>query len=203
VSIPDSSSRTEPQWFIDNPDNPKAVMRAKTQHLLSQKIDMIGRRIPSEPPPATPIQVAIAQLVEAGMDPADAKTEAARIVVMEQRQSVPSAAAAHDPQTAIPGVPGEINIEALLDSRAFLSAMDGVDPTDQVAVRGAIDAAVTANPRLAELLPAEVQQPGMKPNPAQGSSALPIVEAPKSPAQMMRDKVQQTLNAPPNAGVRR
>jgi len=39
--------------------------------------------------------------------------------------------------------------DALLDSRQFLSSLDGVDPNDATAVTEAVKAAVTANPRYA------------------------------------------------------
>lgn len=39
--------------------------------------------------------------------------------------------------------------DALLDSRQFLSSLDGVDPTDATAIADAVKAAVTANPRYA------------------------------------------------------
>lgn len=39
--------------------------------------------------------------------------------------------------------------DALLDSRTFADSLDGVDPNDADAIRGAIEAAVGANPKLA------------------------------------------------------
>ncbi|WP_399088012.1 hypothetical protein ACGH2B_12470 [Streptomyces sp. BBFR2] len=39
--------------------------------------------------------------------------------------------------------------DALLDSRAFAAAVADIDPTDTVAVRAAVEAAVAANPKLA------------------------------------------------------
>ncbi|MGW9041244.1 hypothetical protein ACWGQL_01560 [Streptomyces lydicus] len=39
--------------------------------------------------------------------------------------------------------------DALLDSRTFAASLDGLDPTDTAAVQAAIEAAVTANPKLA------------------------------------------------------
>ncbi|MGH3996685.1 MAG: hypothetical protein ACRDTJ_04400 [Pseudonocardiaceae bacterium] len=59
---------------------------------------------------------------------------------------------------------------ALLDSSSFLRSLDAIDPADSAAVSAAIQAAVTANPRLG----AESVGPRLPaPNPAQGSSAAP------------------------------
>ncbi|MER0481591.1 hypothetical protein ABR737_25190 [Streptomyces sp. Edi2] len=39
--------------------------------------------------------------------------------------------------------------DALLDSRTFAASLDGLDPNDTAAIQAAIEAAVTANPKLA------------------------------------------------------
>lgn len=39
--------------------------------------------------------------------------------------------------------------DALLDSRAFAASLDDIDPTDTAAIQAAIEATVTANPKLA------------------------------------------------------
>lgn len=59
---------------------------------------------------------------------------------------------------------------ALLDSASFLASLAAVDPADAAAVTAAIQAAVTANPRLgaAPIAPAIPGAPA--PNPAQGAS---------------------------------
>lgn len=57
---------------------------------------------------------------------------------------------------------------ALLDSRAFLSKVAALDPSDTDAITAAITEAVTVNPRLGRPEPQ-----GMKRNPAQGASASP------------------------------
>ena len=57
---------------------------------------------------------------------------------------------------------------ALLDSSSFLKSLAEVDPADSAAVTAAIQAAVTANPRLGAA-PGEPKAPA--PNPAQGTSA--------------------------------
>lgn len=57
---------------------------------------------------------------------------------------------------------------ALLDSSSFLASLAAVDPSDSAAVTAAIQAAVTANPRLGAA-PAGPTPPA--PNPAQGASA--------------------------------
>lgn len=57
---------------------------------------------------------------------------------------------------------------ALLDSSSFLASLAAVDPTDSAAVTAAIEAAITANPRLGAA-PAEPRTPA--PNPAQGAGA--------------------------------
>lgn len=63
---------------------------------------------------------------------------------------------------------------ALLDSRAFLDALANADPNDAPAITAAIATAVEANPRLARpQTPTIPPAPGMRPNPAQGSSAAP------------------------------
>lgn len=64
---------------------------------------------------------------------------------------------------------------ALLDSRAFLEKVADIEPSDTTALAAAITAAVAENPRLGKTTPAVPPVPGagMKPNPAQGSSASP------------------------------
>lgn len=59
---------------------------------------------------------------------------------------------------------------ALLDSRLFLTKVAEIDPTDSAALAAAITEAVAGNPRLGKPTP---PSGGMKPNPAQGSSASP------------------------------
>lgn len=61
---------------------------------------------------------------------------------------------------------------ALLDSRTFLATVAEIDPTDTAALAAAITEAVAENPRLGKAAPA-APGAGMKPNPAQGSSASP------------------------------
>lgn len=65
---------------------------------------------------------------------------------------------------------------ALLDSSSFLASLAAVDPSDSAAVTAAIEAAITANPRLGAA-PAEPRTPA--PNPAQGAGAggAPGIEA--------------------------
>lgn len=60
--------------------------------------------------------------------------------------------------------------QALLDSRTFLAKVAELDTTDSAALAVAIKEAVDANPRLAKPAP---PSGGMRPNPAQGSSASP------------------------------
>lgn len=60
---------------------------------------------------------------------------------------------------------------ALLDSRAFLAKVAAIEPTDSVALAGAITEAVAENARLGKATPGAPVGPGLKPNPAQGSSA--------------------------------
>lgn len=64
---------------------------------------------------------------------------------------------------------------ALLDSRTFLAKVAEIEPTDTAALAAAITEAVAENPRLGKTAPAAPAVPGagMKPNPAQGSSASP------------------------------
>lgn len=62
---------------------------------------------------------------------------------------------------------------ALLDSRAFLSSVQNVDPADSSAITEAITQAVTSNPRLARSQPTPATPGRMAPNPAQGTSAQP------------------------------
>ncbi|HEV3309964.1 MAG TPA: hypothetical protein VG815_05565, partial [Chloroflexota bacterium] len=62
------------------------------------------------------------------------------------------------------------NAGALLDSKSFLSRVAAIDPADTAALTAAIAAVVTENPLLAKTAPA-APTGGMKPNPAQGSSA--------------------------------
>lgn len=57
---------------------------------------------------------------------------------------------------------------ALLDSSSFLASLAAIDPTDSAAITAAIQAAVTANPRLGAA-PADPRTPA--PNPAQGAGA--------------------------------
>lgn len=59
---------------------------------------------------------------------------------------------------------------ALIDSRAFMETVQGLDPADTQAITEAITQAVTANPRLAR---SQTAAPRMQPNPAQGTSAQP------------------------------
>ncbi len=59
---------------------------------------------------------------------------------------------------------------ALLDSRAFLEKVAAIEPTDTAALTAAITEAVAENPRLGKTA---LAGSGMKPNPAQGSSASP------------------------------
>lgn len=59
---------------------------------------------------------------------------------------------------------------ALLDSRAFLAKAADINPHDTTALVAAITEAVAENPRLGTTAPA-IPGAGMRPNPAQGSSA--------------------------------
>jgi hypothetical protein len=92
--------------------------------------------------------------------------------------------------------------EALLDSASFLKSVHDIDPSDTVAISAAIAEAVTANPRLGVI----EQRTGMRPNPAQGSSAAPpLTTAQRIAAAQeagdlktaMRLKASQALNANP------
>ena len=93
---------------------------------------------------ADPAKIA-EQLTAAGADARQAKIELAVFRAAQATDADPS---------------------ALLDSRAFLVKLAGVDPSDTAAITAAVTEAVTANPRLGK--PAV---PGMRPNPAQGHSA--------------------------------
>ena len=94
--------------------------------------------------PADPVKLT-EQLTAAGADARQAKIELAVFRAAQATDADPS---------------------ALLDSRAFLVKLAGVDPSDTAAITAAVTEAVTANPRLGK--PAV---PGMRPNPAQGHSA--------------------------------
>lgn len=61
---------------------------------------------------------------------------------------------------------------ALLDSRAFLTAVNGVDPSDTAAITAAITAAVAENPRLG-VAPGTPTGPAVKHNPLQGGVGAP------------------------------
>lgn len=64
---------------------------------------------------------------------------------------------------------GDVDANALLDSRSFLEKAATLDPSDGAAIKAVIDEAVAANPRLGKPVAAQ----GMRPNPAQGASASP------------------------------
>ncbi|RNL63642.1 hypothetical protein EFK50_07825 [Nocardioides marmoriginsengisoli] len=73
---------------------------------------------------------------------------------------------------------------ALLDSSSFLASLAAVDPSDSAAIAAAIQAAVTANPRLGAA-PADPKAPA--PNPAQGGSASGSTAV----DQLTREQVEQ------------
>lgn len=75
---------------------------------------------------------------------------------------------------------------ALLDSTTFLKSVAGIDPTDTAAITAAIEAAVTANPRLGAA-PTDPRVPA--PNMAQGSSGggAPNLDAQIAAAQAAGD----------------
>jgi hypothetical protein len=70
------------------------------------------------------------------------------------------------------------NAVKLLDSRAFMTKLATIDPTDHVAIAAAIGDAVTADPSLAQAASDTTTSRLPAPNPAQGSSASGAVPAP-------------------------
>lgn len=83
-----------------------------------------------------------------GLDTAAGKTGDVDAITA-QLQQAKAAADARAVELAVLRAAGRAGADgdALLDSRAFLAALDGIDPTDTAAINDAIKAAVTANPR--------------------------------------------------------
>jgi hypothetical protein len=81
------------------------------------------------------------------------------------------------------------NPNALLDSRSFVNALNGVDPTDAEAVSAAIKAAVAANPTLASTPARRIPAP----NPAAGGSANGAPDLETQIAQAKKDGNWKTV----------
>lgn len=118
---------------------------------------------------ATPDPAAIAQQLEA------AKAQTAQLA---RERAVLLAAASNGADAA-----------ALLDSRAFLEQMAGIDPSDSMAVAEAVKAAVASNPRYAGAQPA--------PAPAAPPAASPTAgfAAPRNSEQWTADDVAKASPA--------
>jgi hypothetical protein len=96
------------------------------------------------------------------LDPAKLQEELAKSQV-QSRQSTVELAVFRTADAA------GANPAALLDSRSFLSSIEGVDPYNTDALKAAIATAITENPLLAKVV--DVSKTGPRPFPGQGGSS--------------------------------
>ncbi len=77
-----------------------------------------------------------------------------------------------------------VNLEGLMDSRKFVEQLVAIDESDTASVSTLVSETLAANPHLA------IAVPRMKPNRAQGSSAIPVPAKPKT----MKEQLSDMLN---------
>jgi hypothetical protein len=103
------------------------------------------------------------------------------VVVAANPHLVPTADGLREAAVRRVGATLGIDPAAMLDSQSFMARVSAVDPGDVPAMTAAISEGIMENP---SLVATTMAVPGLKPNPAQGTSgnAAPVVETPQEKA---------------------